>query len=79
MIKQKTNPWGWHIYHSLLLGKQRMVNSREELAKPCDLNENGAIPHPFQPGHLSATKQHLNRFHFTNGNGTQANFFKVIS
>lgn len=44
MIKQKPSPWGWHIYRSLLLGKQKVVNSREEFAKPCDLHEN-SIPH----------------------------------
>lgn len=34
---------------------------------------------PLHPEHLPPTKQHLNRFHFANGNGTQTNFFKVIS
>lgn len=34
MIKQKTNTWGWHTYHSLLLGKQRTVNSRKSLQSP---------------------------------------------
>lgn len=44
MIKQKSDPLGWYVYHSLLLGMQKMVHSREEFAKPCDLNKTGAYP-----------------------------------
>lgn len=77
MIEQETGLQGWHMYHPLLLGRQRMVKSREEFAKPCDLNKNKAYLTP--PERLPPTKQQLNRFHFTNGNGMQTNFFKGIS
>lgn len=59
MIKQKTNPWGWPIDHSPLLRKQRMINSREELAEPGDSNENRASPTPpwASPSHQTASEQ----------------------
>lgn len=72
-IKQKTDPWGWHIYHPLLLG----TIAGKRLPSPTIWTKAGHTPRP--PAPLPPAKQHQNRSHFTNGNRMQTNFSKVIS